>query len=168
MVIDADALNLIAANPELLESVPEQSVLTPHPGELKRLVGEWTDDFDKVAKAQAFARDHKLVVLVKGAHTFICFEGGSFINSTGNPGMATAGSGDVLAGMITALMAQQYPSWQAAVMGVYLHGSAGDIAVQSLGYQAIIASDLIENIGPAFIKLFEVEQQPMPEEEEQA
>lgn len=164
VVLDADALNLLATWPESYEKIPAQSVLTPHPGELKRLLGEWTDDFDKVEKAKAFAAKYNLVLLIKGAHTCICFEQGMLINPTGNPGMATAGSGDVLAGMITGLMAQGYPSWQAAAMGVYLHGSAGDIAVQQLGYQALLASDITLNIGNAFIELFKPEQAPQQEE----
>lgn len=157
----------MAAHQELYDKIPPNSVLTPHPGELKRLLGEWTDDFDKVAKAQQFAAKHQLVLLIKGAHTLVCFEQGTFINTTGNPGMATAGSGDVLAGMITGLMAQGYPSWQAAAMGVFLHGSAGDIAIHELGYQALLASDIVANIGPAFIKLFEVEQPHQAEAQEE-
>ncbi|WP_435577543.1 NAD(P)H-hydrate dehydratase [Gilvibacter sp.] len=166
VLLDADALNLLASKKELYAKIPQQSVLTPHPGELKRLLGDWTDDFDKLQKAQAFAVELQVVILIKGAHTCICTPQGTLINSTGNPGMATAGSGDVLAGMITGLMAQGYPTWQAAAMGVYLHGSSGDIAVQHLGYQALLASDITENIGNAFIKLFEVEQPPQQQEEE--
>lgn len=168
VVLDADALNLLASNKELYKKIPEQSVLTPHPGELKRLIGDWADDFDRLAKTQEFASKHKVIVLIKGAHSAVCFEQGTFINSTGNPGMATAGSGDVLTGMITGLMAQGYPSWQAAAMGVYLHGSAGDIAIHELGYQALLASDITANIGPAFIKLFEVEQPPQQEAAEES
>ena len=167
IVLDADALNLLASKQELYAEIPQQSVLTPHPGELKRLIGEWSDDFDRLAKTQEFANKYKLIVLIKGAHSAVCFEGGTFINSTGNPGMATAGSGDVLAGMITGLIAQGYPSWQAAAMGVYLHGSAGDLAVHDLGYQALLASDIAAKIGPAYIKLFEIEK-PHQEEREEA
>lgn len=168
VVLDADALNLLASDKKLYKKIPPQSVLTPHPGELKRLIGSWTDDFDKLAKAKAFASKHKLILLIKGAHTVICLEEGVFINSTGNPGMATAGSGDVLAGMITGLIAQKYEPWQAAAMAVYLHGSAGDLAVKHLGYQALMASDIIDNIGPAFLKLFEVEQPPQEAPAEEA
>ena len=154
LVLDADAINCLAAQPELLKEIPKGSVLTPHPGELNRLLGDWKDDFDKLAKAQQFVNTHHVVLLIKGAHTMVLFGDTIFVNATGNPGMATAGSGDVLAGAIGGLMAQNYESWQAALIGVYLHGSAGDIAVQSLGYQALTASDLVQNFGPAFIALF--------------
>ncbi len=168
VVIDADAINCIAADSKLLALIPEDSVLTPHPGELERLIGAWNNDFDKLEKAKAFAAKHKVVLLIKGAHTLVIFKDTVFINTTGNPGMATAGSGDVLAGAIAGLLAQQYESWQAALIAVYLHGSAGDIAVQNLGYQALTASDLVANFGAAFIKLFKPDTpENMPEEQQQ-
>lgn len=158
VVIDADAINILAAKPDLIKDVPKNSVLTPHPGELERLIGKWKDDYDKLKKAKAFSKANEVVLLIKGAHTCVLLGDAMFINSTGNPGMATAGSGDVLAGAIGGLMAQHYESWQAAVMAVYMHGSAGDIAVQQLGYQALTASDIIANMGEAFIQLFQPEE----------
>ncbi|WP_461533135.1 NAD(P)H-hydrate dehydratase [Sinomicrobium sp.] len=154
LVLDADALNIIAARREYLNFLPEDTVLTPHEGELQRLIGEWEDDFDKLNKARAFAREYKLVLVVKGAHTAIFNRDNIFINSTGNPGMATAGSGDVLAGIITGLISQGYTPLQAAIFGVYLHGRAGDIGASQKGYEALTATTLIEFVGSAFTDLF--------------
>ncbi|MBA4744594.1 MAG: NAD(P)H-hydrate dehydratase [Muricauda sp.] len=154
MVIDADGLNILSQNPEMLKDVPRLSVLTPHPKELQRLIGEWTSDFDKLEKAKAFASKYDLVVVVKGAHTITIYNGKGYVNTTGNPGMATAGSGDVLTGMITGLLAQGYSSVEAAIFGVYLHGLAGDLAVPSTGYEALKASILVEHIGNAYSELF--------------
>ncbi len=163
MVIDADALNMISANKELLKKLPEASILTPHPKELERLLGKWGDDFDKLKKAKAFSKRYGCVLVIKGAHTLTVFEGKGYFNTTGNPGMATGGSGDVLTGMVAGLLAQGYSPLQAAIFAVYLHGRAGDIAVTQWGYQGLIASDIIEAIGKAFIDLFQ-----MPELQEDA
>lgn len=170
LVLDADAINIIAANPEFASKIPHESVLTPHPGELARLVGNWKNDFEKIALAKEFAIKHKVVVLIKGAHTLTIFGDSIFVNASGNPGMATGGSGDVLSGMIAGILAQGYESWQAAAMAVYLHGSAGDLATNQEGYQAITASTIVDYIGTAFVKLFEPDK-PLPQagqEEEQA
>lgn len=153
MVIDADGLNILSQNPEMLKDVPELSVLTPHPKELERLIGHWSSDFEKLEKAKDFAAKYNLVMLIKGAHTITLYNGKGYVNSTGNPGMATAGSGDVLTGMITGLIAQGYPSVQAAIFGVYLHGLAGDLGVASKGYEALKASILVDNIGNAYMEL---------------
>src|SRR5690606_19918276 len=101
MVIDADGLNLLARKKELLKKVPKSSVLTPHPKELERLIGSWKDDFEKLEKAGRFVRQYQLILVIKGAHSITVSEEEIFINNSGNPGMATAGSGDVLAGVIT-------------------------------------------------------------------
>ncbi|MBX2915869.1 MAG: NAD(P)H-hydrate dehydratase [Cyclobacteriaceae bacterium] len=154
LVLDADALNLLASNPELQTKIPAGSILTPHPGEFKRLVGEWLDDFDKLKKQQALAANIKSVVVLKGAHTTIALPDGCvYFNSTGNPGMATGGSGDVLTGIITALMAQGYGTAEAAILGVYVHGLAGDLAAREIGETALIAGDLIQYLPAAFKKL---------------
>jgi hydroxyethylthiazole kinase-like uncharacterized protein yjeF len=158
LVLDADSLNIIGKQKELLELIPENSVLTPHPGELERLIGGWKDDFEKIAKAKQLSDRYNLVLVVKGAHTLIFFGGKLYVNETGNPGMATAGSGDVLSGMIASFIAQGYSSLTAALFGVYLHGKAGDLAVPRLGYQALTASKIIDFIGNAFIDLFEARQ----------
>lgn len=165
MVIDADALNILSENQELLEDVPEMSILTPHPKELERLIGTWTSDFEKLDKTKAFAYQYNLVVVIKGAHTITIYNGKGYVNTTGNPGMSTAGSGDVLTGMITGLLAQGYPPVEAAIFGVYLHGLAGDLGVATYGYEALKASIIVENIGNAYSELFrkpEVEQKENP------
>ncbi len=158
LVIDADAINLLAKQEDLLGLVPEGSVFTPHPKEFERLVGTWKDDFDKVEKAKAFSKKYRCVLVLKGAHTITFANGVGFINSTGNPGMATGGCGDVLAGMIAGLLAQNYSSLEAAVMGVYLHGLAADVGINTTGFEAFTASQLVSNIGNAFLELFKREQ----------
>lgn len=154
MVIDADGLNLLAENRELLKKLPEDSILTPHPKELERLIGSWEDDFEKLDKARQFVEEYKVVLVIKGAHTITVTKDQIYINNTGNPGMATAGSGDVLTGLITGLVSQGYDSLTAAVFGVYLHGKAGDIAVNKLSYQGLMAGDIAEHIGAAYLDLF--------------
>ncbi|MBS9464329.1 NAD(P)H-hydrate dehydratase [Flagellimonas sp. 389] len=153
LVIDADGLNILAKHPELIKNVPKRSVLTPHPKELERLIGTWTDDFDKLEKVKAFSTKNDCVVVVKGAHSITVYNEKGYVNTTGNPGMATAGSGDVLTGIITGLIAQGYSSLDAAIFGVYLHGLAGDIAVAQFGYEALKASIISENIGKAYLEL---------------
>lgn len=165
MVIDADGLNILSQNPEMLKDVPRLSVLTPHPKELQRLIGEWASDFDKLEKTKAFASKYDLVVVVKGAHTITIYNGKGYVNTTGNPGMATAGSGDVLTGMITGLLAQGYSSVEAAIFGVYLHGLAGDLGASSMGYEALKASILVKHIGNAYSELF---RQPEMEQKDNA
>ncbi|MCM8570208.1 NAD(P)H-hydrate dehydratase [Gramella jeungdoensis] len=154
VVIDADGLNILSANMELLGLLPENSVLTPHPGELKRLIGEWKDDFHKLEMVKAFSKKHKVVVVIKGAHTFTINREEIFINNSGNPGMATAGSGDVLSGVITSLIGQSYEPVVAAVLGVFLHGLSGDISSRELGYEGVMAGDIAANIGRAVKDLF--------------
>ncbi len=145
LVVDADALNIIAANPHLKQLIPAGSVLTPHPGELRRLVGEWSTDAEKLEKTSSLARETRSIVIVKGAHSTICTPGGRFIfNSTGNPGMAKGGNGDVLAGYITGLLARGYNAETASIIGVYTHGMAGDKAAEMYGREAMNASDLAE------------------------
>lgn len=170
LVIDADGLNLLAKNRVLLKKLPSKTVLTPHPKELERLLGKWKDDFDKLKKAKAFSRKYDIILVIKGAHTITIYNNIGYVNTTGNPGMATAGSGDVLTGIITGLIAQGYQSLNAAIFGVYLHGRAGDIAIENLGYQALTATKLIDAIGTAFIDLFkmpETPEQESPEEKNQ-
>ena len=149
-VLDADALNILARVPGALAKVPKGSVLTPHPGEFRRLAGDWDNDFDMLDKAQKLAAEYGLVVVLKGAHTAVCTpQGQVYFNSTGNPGMATAGSGDALTGILTGLLAQSLHPEQAAMLGVYLHGLAGDIAVRDKGLHGLIASDIVEAIPEA-------------------
>jgi len=167
LVIDADGINILAKQKALLKQLPKDTILTPHPKELERLIGKWTDDFDKLEKAKAFAKTHNLILIIKGAHTVTVAKGRLFINSTGNPGLATAGSGDVLTGMITGLIAQGYAPKAAAIFGVYLHGKSADIALEDYGYQSLISSHVIEYMGRAFLDLFKQEPQNPPENPEQ-
>jgi hydroxyethylthiazole kinase-like uncharacterized protein yjeF len=150
LLLDADALNILGSNPESFKEVPRDSILTPHPGELRRLIGPWKDDFEKLEKAREFAEAQGCVLLIKGAHTLVLYKGKGYVNSSGNPGMATAGSGDVLSGIITGLLAQGYSSLEAALMGVYLHGRAGDLMASRTGYEALTATGLLSGISGAF------------------
>ena len=151
VVFDADALNILGQNREWLNQLPEGSVLTPHPKEFERMAGNTESGYDRMKIAIEFAKNYKVILVVKGAYTMVLNpEGEVWFNTTGNPGMATAGSGDVLTGIILALLAQGYSSFDAARIGVYVHGLAGDIAAARRGYEALIASDIIENLGEAF------------------
>ncbi|MCY2686674.1 NAD(P)H-hydrate dehydratase [Salinimicrobium sp. TH3] len=158
MVIDADGLNILSKNNNLLDHLPEGSLLTPHPKELERLIGSWKDDFEKLEKVKSFATKYKVVVVIKGTFTFTVAPNDFFINTTGNPGMATAGSGDVLTGILTALIGQGYEPLRAAVLGVYLHGKSGDLAAEKLSYEGVIAGDIAKNTGAAIFDLFENKQ----------
>ncbi|MCJ7468331.1 MAG: NAD(P)H-hydrate dehydratase [Maribacter sp.] len=165
LVIDADGLNMLSKNKKLLDKLPKKSVLTPHPKELERLIGKWKDDFDKLGKVMAFSQQYDCIVVIKGAHTITVYEGKGYVNTTGNPGMATAGSGDVLTGIITGLIAQGYDSLVAAIFGVYLHGRSGDLAIEDTGYQALTATSLITTLGKAYIDLFHSAQAPADQDE---
>lgn len=148
MVIDADALNILAGSRELLHLIPTGSILTPHPGEFKRLVGEWKNDFERLELQRKLAAQTKSTVILKGAHTSIADpDGNVFFNSTGNPGMAKGGSGDVLTGVLTGLLSQRYPATEAAIIGVFAHGLAGDIAAREMGENSVIAGDIVEFLG---------------------
>ncbi len=154
MVIDADALNLLATHPELVQLVPQGCILTPHPKEFERLAGNWSNDFERLIKLQRFAKKINAVVILKGAYSAIAGPTGNiFFNATGNPGMATAGSGDVLTGILMGLLAQGYLAEQAAILGVFIHGLAGDLAVREKGVNSLIAGDLIDFLPQAFKKL---------------
>lgn len=167
LVIDADGLNILSNKKALLKLLPEQSILTPHPKELERLVGKWSDDFDKLKKVKAFSKKHKVIVIVKGAHSITVFGDKLYVNTTGNPGMATGGSGDVLTGIISGLVAQGYEPLAATIFGVYLHGKSADIALEDYGYQSLVASHITEYMGKAFIDLFkQPEEQPEEQKEE--
>jgi NAD(P)H-hydrate epimerase len=150
MVMDADALNGLSME-KSLPSLPPGSILTPHPKEFERLFGKCKDDFERIEKALNNAKQINCVIVLKGHHTFIsCPNGKGYFNNTGNAGMATAGSGDVLTGMLTGLLAQEYSSEDASILAVYLHGLAGDIAAKEFSKEAMIAGDIIDSIGKAF------------------
>ena len=163
MVIDADGLNILSKKKALLKLLPKKTVLTPHPKELERLIGEWSNDFEKLEKAKAFSKKYNLVLLIKGAHSITVFEDKLYINTTGNSGMATGGTGDVLTGIITGLIAQQYEPLAASLFGVYLHGKAADIALEDYGYQSLIASHIIDHLGKAYLDLFKQPEAPKKE-----
>ena len=153
-VLDADALNMISENKHLLSKIHHHSILTPHPKEFERLAGKSASDYDVFLKAREFARNHSVMLVLKGAYTLICSpEGKAWFNSTGNPGMATAGSGDVLTGLLTGLLTQGYAPEEACLLGVYMHGLAGDLAAARLGQNSLIAGDLIEGFSSAFLEL---------------
>ena len=156
LVMDADALNILAENPTWLPYLPPKTILTPHPKEFERLFGKTTTSFERLELQREMAKKHNIIIVLKGAYTATAFPNGAvFFNSTGNPGMATAGSGDVLTGMILSLLAQRYSPEEAAAIGVYLHGLAGDLAAKELSQEAMIASDITEHIGKAFLSLKE-------------
>ena len=147
LVLDADALNIIADNPTWLSFLPDNTILTPHPKEFDRMFGMTNNSYERLELQRKMSVVHNIIIVQKGAHTAITFPNGTcFFNSTGNPGMATAGSGDVLTGMILSLLAQRYTPQEAALLGVYLHGKAGDIAAEKLGMESMIARDIIGNL----------------------
>jgi hydroxyethylthiazole kinase-like uncharacterized protein yjeF len=151
VVIDADALNVLSSYPALYKSIPAQSILTPHPKEFERLFGKSENDFERIDRALGKAQELNIFIVLKGHHTLIATpDGKGYFNSTGNAGMATAGAGDVLTGIITGLLAQKYSSLHTCILGVYLHGLAGDIAAGKLSQEAMIASDIIDNLGEGF------------------
>jgi len=154
IVLDADALNILAENKEWLNLLPENALLTPHPGEFDRLTQAHKTSFERYKAQLEFSIKYNVVVVLKGAFTSITDgQGNAYFNSTGNPGMATAGSGDVLTGIILSLLAQGYKPIDAAKAGVFLHGLAGDLAADEMGFEALIASDIINNLGNAFKKI---------------
>ena len=153
LVIDADALNILSQNKQWLSFLPEKTIFTPHLKELERLIGSWDSDAEKIEKTIAFSKEYHLVIVMKGAPTKIIDGDTLYENTTGNAALATAGTGDVLTGMITSLLAQSYEPIDAAILGVYLHGLTADIALPQTGYQAFIASDVIANIGKAYLSL---------------
>jgi ADP-dependent NAD(P)H-hydrate dehydratase / NAD(P)H-hydrate epimerase len=160
LVIDADGINILSNKPELIKLLPKDTILTPHPKELERLIGSWKNDFDKLDRAKTFSKEHDVILLIKGANTITVYHDKLYVNTSGNPGLATAGSGDVLTGIITGLISQGYNPLLAAVFGVYLHGKSADIAVEDYGYQSLIASHIIEYLGAAYLDLFKQPEQP--------
>ncbi|TYP96043.1 NAD(P)H-hydrate epimerase [Tenacibaculum adriaticum] len=147
IVIDADAINILSENKELIKLIPKNSILTPHIKEFDRLVGESKNSLERFQKQREFSAKNNCIIVLKNAYTSISFPDGKlFFNSSGNQGMATGGSGDVLTGIITSLLAQHYTPGDAALIGVFFHGKAGDKAAIQKGYSALIASDIIDNI----------------------
>ena len=153
LVIDADAINLLSQHKELLEFLPKDSILTPHPKELERLIGPWKDDFDKLHKGAALAKKYQIILVIKGAHSCVLNGENFYFNSTGNVGLATAGSGDVLTGILTGLKAQNYNALETALLGVYLHGLTADLGTQELGLASFNARHIIEYLPDAIFEL---------------
>jgi ADP-dependent NAD(P)H-hydrate dehydratase / NAD(P)H-hydrate epimerase len=154
MVVDADALNILSSDPSLPPLLPPYSILTPHPKEFDRLFGSSANDFERLQLAAKQAKKHQCVIVLKGHFTFIAMPGGKgYFNSTGNAGMAKGGSGDVLTGILTALLSQGYSPGEAAILGVYLHGLAGDLAAAELSEESMLPSDLTDQLGKAFLSL---------------
>jgi NAD(P)H-hydrate epimerase len=150
LVVDADALNILAAHREMFHLLPPNSILTPHPGEFARLAGEAVHDFDRLERLKAFSRSTRCIVVLKGAYSAVAFPDGRVVfNPTGNPGMATAGSGDVLTGVIAGLLAQTHDPEKAALAGAYVHGLAGDLAARERGENGMVAGDIVEKLPKA-------------------
>jgi NAD(P)H-hydrate epimerase len=154
IVIDADGLNILSMNKDWFFELPHEAVLTPHPKEFERLAGSSSDGYARLMKQMEFAQKYKCIVVLKGAYTSVASPGGKvWFNSSGNPGMATAGSGDVLTGMILSFLAQGYNALAAALTGVFIHGLAGDIAAERISGESLIASDIVDSVGEAFKKI---------------
>jgi len=147
LVLDADALNILSLNPDLLDDLPRNTILTPHPGEFRRLFGETPDSWTRLELQRRKSSDHQIIIVLKGAHTTVSLPDGSvWFNPTGNPGMATGGSGDVLTGMLLGLLSQGIPPDKAAMAAVYIHGMAGDQAAWLFSEHSLIASDITRQL----------------------
>jgi ADP-dependent NAD(P)H-hydrate dehydratase / NAD(P)H-hydrate epimerase len=155
LVLDADALNILSENPTWLPFLPKNSILTPHPGEMDRLVGKSLNGYERLQKAREFAFKYGVIVVLKGAHTAIISpDKNVFFNSTGNPGMATGGSGDVLTGIILSWLSQGYTPLQSSLISVYIHGLAADLGIKNSSMESLIAGEIINNIGKAIKMTF--------------
>lgn len=154
-MLDADALNILASHRAWLQQLPPGVIMTPHPKEMERMAGNrFSNSYERLCKAQDMAEQLKAYILLKGKYTALCTPDGNIIfNSTGNAGMATAGSGDVLTGIITGLLARGYQKGDACLLGMYLHGLAGDLAARELGEESLVASDIIAFLPKAFNRL---------------
>ena len=152
VVIDADAINILAAHRAWLQQLPKDCILTPHPKEMERLLGAAShDSCELLNRASEMAARLQAYILLKGHYTALCLPSGQVIfNTTGNAGMATAGCGDVLTGVITGLLARGYQHQQACMLGMYLHGLAGDLAVRTKGMESLVASDIVDSLPAAF------------------
>lgn len=150
MVIDADALNIIAGDKTLLKQVTAESILTPHPKEFERIFGKAANDFERMDTALQQSTQCNCIIVLKGRYTLVAHNGKGWFNTTGNAGLAKGGSGDILTGIITALLAQHYQPFQAALFGVYIHGLAADISLERQSEESMLAHDVVENLGAAF------------------
>ena len=155
VVVDADGLNILASHKAWLQQLPKGIILTPHPKEFERLSGvHYGDSYERLGSARDMAERLQAYIILKGHYSALCLPDGNVLsNTTGNAGMATAGSGDVLSGIITGLLARGYKQPDACMIGMYLHGLAGDLAVRDVGMESLVASDIIKCIPQAFIRL---------------
>lgn len=154
LVLDADALNILSENKTWLAFLSPETILTPHLKEFERLAGKTANSFERIEKQREMSQRYNIIIVLKGAYTCISFPNGQCLfNSTGNPGMATGGSGDVLTGIILGLLAQHYTPKEAATLGVYLHGLAGDLYAESESMESLIASDIVTCLGRAFQRI---------------
>ncbi len=153
IVIDADALNIISQSKYLLNVIKENSILTPHPKEFERLFGEAKNDFERISTALERSIKNNFIVVLKGRYTLIAYKGKGWFNATGNAGLAKGGSGDILTGIITALLAQKYEPLEAALLGVYIHGLAAEFALEKQSLESMTATDVINHLGAAFNSL---------------
>ncbi len=154
LVIDADALNILSEYPEMLYLLKEDSILSPHPVEFERLAGKAENDFERLSLARKFCEKYKIILILKGAYTAVILpDGCCWFNSSGNPGMATGGSGDVLTGILTGLLAQGYTAHDSAVLGVFLHGLSGDLSLVGSSEEALMAGEIADHLGLAFSAL---------------
>lgn len=155
LVIDADAINIVAAHQELSDLIARGNILTPHPKEFERLVGPWKNDYEKLEKQLAYSKAHECLIVLKGTYTTISYGGRIFFNTSGNAGLATAGSGDVLTGIITGFLAQGYDPLDAAILGVYIHGRSADLGIQAKeSMESFTAGGCIEHLGLVFKEFF--------------
>jgi NAD(P)H-hydrate epimerase len=151
LVLDADALNILAENKTWLAFLPKGTILTPHPGEFARLTGAQLSHYDGIEKQREMSRKYSIYILLKGAHSSLSLPDGQvLINSTGNPGMASAGMGDTLTGIIAGLLGAGYGPMKAAALGMFVHGLAADLAIGHESQESLLASDLIAHLGRAF------------------
>jgi len=153
IVLDADALNILSAHPSMMQLVPQQAILTPHPKEFDRLFGQFDNDDQRREKALAVSKTKGWVILLKGHQSFVAADGMGTFNTTGNAGLAKAGSGDCLTGIITALLAQGYLPATATRLGVFLHGLAADLSLENQSMESLLITDVIESLGKAFKEL---------------
>ena len=155
IVADADALNILANHQAWMQQLPSGIIMTPHPKEFDRMAGSISNnDYERLIRAQQMAEHIKGYIILKGHHSALCMPDGHIVfNATGNSGMATAGSGDVLTGILTALLARGYDKGTACQLGMYLHGLAGDLAAKEVGKESLVASDIIQFLPKAFLKL---------------
>jgi hydroxyethylthiazole kinase-like uncharacterized protein yjeF len=154
LLLDADALNMISNNKSLLQQIPPASIITPHPKEFDRLFGMHNSEDDRRSTAIQKAQEFNITIVLKGHKTLVTMGGAAFVNTTGNAGLAKGGSGDALTGIITAFLAQGYTAFDAAKIGVFIHGLAADLSLDQQSMESLLITDVIENLGKAFRYIF--------------